>query len=69
MVGGIVEVISPDPKAPNHLPTLATLAGTIPHQMLTGLSQRITRQYVAPVTAAEHVTHAQYPNRREAATV
>jgi alanine racemase len=69
MTGAIVEIISPDPKAPNHLPTLASLAGIIPHELLTGLSQRITRQYVAPVNAVEHVAHAQFPNRRETASV
>ena len=68
LVGGIVEVISPNPKAPNHLPTLASLAGTIPHELLTRLNQRIPRRYVAPVTAVEHVPHLQ-PKRRESAAV
>jgi alanine racemase len=55
-VGTIVELISPEAKAPNHLPTLAEMAGTIPHEMLTRMNPRIKRQYVAPVgPAAEHV--------------
>jgi alanine racemase len=54
-VGTIVELISPDVKAPNHLPTLAKMAGTIPHAILTGLNPRIKRQYLAPATAGEHI--------------
>jgi alanine racemase len=55
-VGSIVELISPDIKAPNHLPVLAEMAQTIPHEMLTRLNPRIKRQYVAPVgPTTEHV--------------
>jgi alanine racemase len=57
-VGTIVELITPDAKAPNHLPNLARLAGTIPHEILTRMSARIRRQYIAPVTAADHVPAA-----------
>jgi alanine racemase len=54
--GTIVELISPDLRAPNHLPALAELAGTIPHEMLTRLNPRIKRVYFAPVgPAPEHV--------------
>jgi alanine racemase len=55
-IGSIVELISPDVKAPNHLPALAELAGTIPHEMLTRLNPRIKRVYFAPVgPGIEHV--------------
>jgi alanine racemase len=54
-VGTIVELITPDTKAPNHLPSIARLAGTIPHEILTRMSARIRRQYIAPVAAADHV--------------
>ncbi|MHC5023531.1 MAG: alanine racemase [Planctomycetota bacterium] len=46
-----VELISTDRQAPNHLPTLARAAGTIPHEMLCRLNPRIPRRHVreAPV--------------------
>ncbi len=44
-VGTVVELVSPDPEAPNHLPRIAAQAGTLPHVMLCGLSPRIRRVY------------------------
>lgn len=46
-VGSEAELISPDPAAPNHVPTLAKAAGTIPHEVLTRLNSRIPRTHVA----------------------
>ena len=43
--GTVVELISPDPAAPNHLPTLAAAAGTIPHEIMCRLNPRIDRIY------------------------
>ena len=45
--GSRVEIISPDPSAPNHLPTLAHNAGTIAHELLCRLSPRLPRSYIA----------------------
>jgi alanine racemase len=45
-VGAGIELISPDPSAPNHLVTLARQAGTLPHDLLCGLSPRLRRVYV-----------------------
>ena len=45
--GTPVELIGTDPEAPNHLPTLAATAGTIPHELLARLSPRIKRIYHA----------------------
>ncbi len=45
--GALVELISPDPAAPNHLPALAGAAGTIPHEIMCRLSPRIPRIYTA----------------------
>lgn len=45
--GTTVELISPDPAAPNHLPALAKAAGTIPHELLCRLNPRIKRVYDA----------------------
>ncbi len=45
--GVLVELISPDPAAPNHLPALAAAAGTIPHEIMCRLSPRIPRIYTA----------------------
>lgn len=69
MTGAIVEIISPDPRAPNHLPALAKLAGTIPHELLTRLSARITRLYVAPVNSVEHFDGLAGPKHKERALV
>lgn len=41
--GTMVELISNDPHAPNHLPALAKIAGLIPHEVLCGLNPRIRR--------------------------
>lgn len=48
-----IELISPDAHAPNHLPTLAAMAGTIPHEMLCRLNPRLKRVYIAPVGSLE----------------
>lgn len=42
----IVEIVTPEPKAPNHLPSLARLAGTIPHVLMSQLHPRLARSYV-----------------------
>ena len=46
-VGTEVELIGTDPRAPNHLPTLARVAGTVLHQLLCSLNPRIKRMYHA----------------------
>jgi alanine racemase len=46
-VGTEVELIGTDPRAPNHVPTLAGVAGTVPHQLLCSLNPRIKRMYHA----------------------
>ncbi|MEE9130218.1 MAG: alanine racemase [Phycisphaerales bacterium] len=46
-VGTAVELISTDPSAPNHLPTLALAAGIVPHVLLAGLSSQLPRVYHA----------------------
>ena len=43
VVGDTVEIISPDPTAPNSVEQLARLAGTIPYEVITRLGDRITR--------------------------
>ncbi len=57
VVGTEVELISTDPSAPNHLPTLALSAGIVPHVLLAGLSSRL-----------EHVYHADRPTTRQPAS-
>jgi alanine racemase len=52
-VGTDVELISPDPAAPTHLPKIAALAGTISHEMLCRLNSRLKRVYIAPVNVIE----------------
>jgi alanine racemase len=52
-VGSQVELISADVDAPNHLPRIANLAGTIPHEMLCRLNSRLSRVYIAPAGAIE----------------
>ena len=49
-----VELVSPDPDAPNHLPRLAAAAGIRIHQFLCGLGPRANRRYLAhqPADAA-----------------
>jgi hypothetical protein len=44
----LVELISTDKDAPNHLPSLSAAAGMIPHEMLTHLGAHVPRQYEAP---------------------
>lgn len=46
-IGSCVEVVGNDRTAPNHLPTLAKLAGTITHELLCRFSARLPRQYLA----------------------
>ncbi|MCA9285275.1 MAG: alanine racemase [Phycisphaerales bacterium] len=46
-VGTTVEIVSPDRRAPNHLPKLAGMAGSIPHDLLCRLGHSIRRQYVS----------------------
>lgn len=57
-VGTPVELISPDENAPNHLPKLARLAGTIPHELLCRLNPRLKRVYTAPQEGQEMVVAA-----------
>ena len=45
--GTLVELIGTDPSAPNHVPTLAAAAGTVPHELLCSLNPRIKRIYHA----------------------
>jgi len=46
VVGDEVEIISPDPTAPNSVESLARLAGTIPYEITCRLGPRIRRQLV-----------------------
>ncbi|MCH7799551.1 MAG: alanine racemase [Planctomycetes bacterium] len=46
-VGTEVELIGTDPRCPNHVPTLARTAGTVPHQVMCSLNPRIKRSYHA----------------------
>jgi alanine racemase len=52
-VGATVELITPDPAAPNHLPKLARMAGTIPHEMLCRLNPRLKRVYTSSTGTVE----------------
>jgi hypothetical protein len=45
--GTAVELVGTDPAAPNHLPRLARIAGTLPHEFLCRLHPRVKRVYVA----------------------
>lgn len=49
-IGTEVELIGTDPRAPNHVPTLARSAGTVPHQVMCSLNPRIKRTYHATET-------------------
>jgi alanine racemase len=40
-----VELVSPDPDAPNHLPRLAEAAGSFTHEMMCRLNPRLKRVY------------------------
>ncbi len=46
-VGTVVELIGTDPKDLNHVPTLAAVAGTVPHHVICSLNPRIKRSYHA----------------------
>ncbi|HMN95626.1 MAG TPA: alanine racemase [Phycisphaerales bacterium] len=52
-IGTRVELISPDPTAPNHLPRVAAAAGTIPHEMLCRLSPSLRRVYFSETASFE----------------
>lgn len=62
--GATVEIVGNNPSAPNHLPTLAKIAGTITHELLCRMSPRIERRYLhlpKPVEQerpAERITRA-----------
>ncbi len=45
--GTAVELIGTDTDAPNHLPNLARIAGTVPHELLCRLNPRVKRIYHA----------------------
>ncbi len=45
-IGDLVEVISPDPEAPNSVANLARLAGTIPYELTCRLGRRVRRVVV-----------------------
>jgi alanine racemase len=53
-VGMVVEIVSPDPQAPNHLPRLASRSGMIPHEMLCRIHSRIPRVYTVDGALEEH---------------
>jgi alanine racemase len=55
-VGLSVELVSPDPTAPNHLPRLAARSGMIPHEMLCRVHPKIPRIYSVDGIAAEDGT-------------
>ncbi len=63
-VGAPVEIVGNNPSAPNHLATLAKIAGTITHELLCRMSPRIERRYLhlpKPVEQerpAERITRA-----------
>jgi alanine racemase len=45
-VGTEVELISSDPAAPNHAPTLARHSGSHAYELATGIGRRVMRRYV-----------------------
>jgi alanine racemase len=55
-VGAVVELITPDREAPNHLTRLAEAAGTNPYELLCRLNPRIRRVYHRTSAAIETVT-------------
>lgn len=57
-VGLTVEIVSPDPAAPNHLPRLAARSGMIPHEMLCRIHPKIPRLYVVDGAMEEQPTAA-----------
>jgi hypothetical protein len=48
-----VELIGTDPASPTHLPTIASRAGMLPHELLCRLGSRIPRVYVAGGATSE----------------
>jgi alanine racemase len=44
--GTPVELITPDPAAPNHAPTLAKHSGSHAYELATGIGRRVVRKYV-----------------------
>jgi alanine racemase len=54
-VGDVVELITPDPQAPNHLPTLAANARKLPYEIICGLHQRVRRRYDARITPTPEI--------------
>lgn len=55
--GSLVEVVSADPTAPNHLPVLARRAGTITHELLCRLNPRVPRRHAAPWRPSQSPCH------------
>jgi alanine racemase len=60
-VGATVELITPDPAAPNHLPRLAESAGTVPLDLLCRLNPRLGRVYEGAVEGLGRGTHVGIP--------
>jgi alanine racemase len=52
LLGLEVEILSPDPASPVHLPRVAARSGLIPHELLCRLSPRIPRVHLLPQEAA-----------------
>ncbi len=50
--GSVVDLVSADPSARNHLPRLAAAANTITHELLCRLSPKLPRVYTSDATAA-----------------
>lgn len=48
-----VELISPDTKQPNHVPTIASRAGITPHELLSRLHQRIPRVHFSAAAKSQ----------------
>jgi alanine racemase len=59
--GDEVELVSRDPHAPNHLPTLARRAGSITHDLLCRFGPPINRTYIGGSIGADRA--AQAPQR------
>lgn len=56
-----VELLSPDPDSPVHLPRVASRAGLIPHELLCRLHRRIPRVHLAGPAAAPRPREADEP--------
>lgn len=61
-VGTAVELISPNASAPNHLPKLAKMAGTIPHELMCRLNPRLKRVYATTAGLEAAPARATEPN-------